>query len=171
MTSGCVLGGADGSKLVRGSAAPRALGGNGGSGGGAPGGAGEAAHTRAGVPAVRVRAGASASAVWLPPVQARGAGLVTSTSPRPGVMAPWGAVAVSWVASGVGGRREARAPPPSTPGGAGGARPPPAHPGAPPPPHADPFDRARVAQARGEGATLVSHARALAPSRLPMIWT
>lgn len=40
-----------------------------------------------------------------------------------------------------------------------------------PPHHADPFDRALVAQARVEGATLVSHDRALAPYRAPMIWT
>jgi PIN domain nuclease of toxin-antitoxin system len=40
-----------------------------------------------------------------------------------------------------------------------------------PPHHADPFDRALVAQARVEGATLVSHDRALAPYGLPMIWT
>jgi PIN domain nuclease of toxin-antitoxin system len=37
--------------------------------------------------------------------------------------------------------------------------------------HADPFDRALVAQARVEGATLVSHDRALTPYRVPMIWT
>jgi PIN domain nuclease of toxin-antitoxin system len=40
-----------------------------------------------------------------------------------------------------------------------------------PPHHADPFDRALVAQARVEGATLVSHDRALAPYGLPVIWT
>jgi len=40
-----------------------------------------------------------------------------------------------------------------------------------PPHHADPFDRALVAQARVEGATLVSHDRALTPYHLPMIWT
>jgi PIN domain nuclease of toxin-antitoxin system len=37
--------------------------------------------------------------------------------------------------------------------------------------HPDPFDRALAAQAKVEGATLVSHDRALAPYRLPMIWT
>ena len=37
--------------------------------------------------------------------------------------------------------------------------------------HADPFDRALVAQARVEGATLVSHDRALAPYGAPVIWT
>ena len=37
--------------------------------------------------------------------------------------------------------------------------------------HADPFDRALVAQAQAEGATLVSHDRAFAPYGLPMIWT
>jgi PIN domain nuclease of toxin-antitoxin system len=37
--------------------------------------------------------------------------------------------------------------------------------------HADPFDRALVAQAQVEGATLVSHDRALAPYGAPMIWT
>lgn len=37
--------------------------------------------------------------------------------------------------------------------------------------HADPFDRALVAQAEVEGATLVSHDRALAPYRPRMIWT
>ncbi len=40
-----------------------------------------------------------------------------------------------------------------------------------PPHHADPFDRALLAQARVEGATLVSHDRALAPYGLPVIWT
>lgn len=40
-----------------------------------------------------------------------------------------------------------------------------------PPHHADPFDRALVAQARVQGATLVSHDRALAPYRVPMVWT
>ncbi len=40
-----------------------------------------------------------------------------------------------------------------------------------PPHHADPFDRALVAQARVQGATLVSHDRALAPYRASMIWT
>lgn len=39
------------------------------------------------------------------------------------------------------------------------------------PHHADPFDRALVAQARVEGATIVSHDRALAAYRAPMIWT
>jgi PIN domain nuclease of toxin-antitoxin system len=37
--------------------------------------------------------------------------------------------------------------------------------------HADPFDRVLVAQARVEGATLVSHDRALAPYQARMIWT
>jgi PIN domain nuclease of toxin-antitoxin system len=37
--------------------------------------------------------------------------------------------------------------------------------------HSDPFDRALVAQVRVEGATLVSHDRALAPYGVPMIWT
>lgn len=37
--------------------------------------------------------------------------------------------------------------------------------------HTDPFDRALLAQARVEGATLVSHDRALAPYRVPTIWT
>ena len=37
--------------------------------------------------------------------------------------------------------------------------------------HADPFDRALVAQARVEGATIVSHDRALAPYGASMIWT
>ena len=37
--------------------------------------------------------------------------------------------------------------------------------------HADPFDRALIAQARVQGATLVSHDRALTPYKLPMIWT
>lgn len=37
--------------------------------------------------------------------------------------------------------------------------------------HPDPFDRALVAQARVEGATLVSHDRAFAPYGVPMIWT
>jgi PIN domain nuclease of toxin-antitoxin system len=37
--------------------------------------------------------------------------------------------------------------------------------------HADPFDRALVAQARVEGATIVSHDRALRPYRVPTIWT
>lgn len=40
-----------------------------------------------------------------------------------------------------------------------------------PPHHADPFDRAIVAQAQVEGATVVSHDRALEPYGLPMIWT
>jgi PIN domain nuclease of toxin-antitoxin system len=40
-----------------------------------------------------------------------------------------------------------------------------------PPHHADPFDRALVAQARIQGATLVSHDRALGPYSVPMIWT
>ena len=37
--------------------------------------------------------------------------------------------------------------------------------------HADPFDRILVAQARVEGATIVSHDRDLAPYGVPMIWT
>ena len=37
--------------------------------------------------------------------------------------------------------------------------------------HTDPFDRALVAQARIEGATIVSHDRALAPYGASMIWT
>jgi PIN domain nuclease of toxin-antitoxin system len=40
-----------------------------------------------------------------------------------------------------------------------------------PPHHADPFDRVLVAQARVEGATIVSHDRALAPYGARMIWT
>jgi PIN domain nuclease of toxin-antitoxin system len=40
-----------------------------------------------------------------------------------------------------------------------------------PPHHADPFDRVLVAQARVEGATLVSHDRALAPYGVSTIWT
>lgn len=39
------------------------------------------------------------------------------------------------------------------------------------PRHADPFDRALLAQARVEHATLVSHDRALAPYGVPMLWT
>ena len=37
--------------------------------------------------------------------------------------------------------------------------------------HRDPFDRILVAQARVEGATLVSHDRALEPYGVPAIWT
>ena len=37
--------------------------------------------------------------------------------------------------------------------------------------HRDPFDRILVAQARIEGATIVSHDRALAPYGASMIWT
>ena len=37
--------------------------------------------------------------------------------------------------------------------------------------HKDPFDRALVAQAQVEGATLVSHDRAFAPYGVEMIWT
>ena len=37
--------------------------------------------------------------------------------------------------------------------------------------HADPFDRVLVAQARVEGATIVSHDRELEPYGVPMIWT
>jgi PIN domain nuclease of toxin-antitoxin system len=40
-----------------------------------------------------------------------------------------------------------------------------------PPHHPDPFDRALVAQARVEHATLVSHDRAFAPYGVPMLWT
>jgi PIN domain nuclease of toxin-antitoxin system len=40
-----------------------------------------------------------------------------------------------------------------------------------PPHHADPFDRVLVAQARVEGATIVSHDRALAPYGVATIWT
>ena len=40
-----------------------------------------------------------------------------------------------------------------------------------PPHHTDPFDRAIVAQALTERATIVSHDRALAPYGAPMIWT
>jgi PIN domain nuclease of toxin-antitoxin system len=40
-----------------------------------------------------------------------------------------------------------------------------------PPHHADPFDRVLVAQARVEGATLVTHDRALAPYGGAVIWT
>lgn len=39
------------------------------------------------------------------------------------------------------------------------------------PHHADPFDRMLIAQALSEGATMVSHDRALAPYGVPMIWT
>jgi PIN domain nuclease of toxin-antitoxin system len=37
--------------------------------------------------------------------------------------------------------------------------------------HPDPFDRALVAQALVEGATVVTHDRALAPYDVPTIWT
>ena len=40
-----------------------------------------------------------------------------------------------------------------------------------PPHHQDPFDRMLVAQALVERATIVSHDRALAPYRVPTIWT
>jgi len=40
-----------------------------------------------------------------------------------------------------------------------------------PPHHADPFDRVLIAQARIEGATIVSHDRALEPYGAAMIWT
>ena len=40
-----------------------------------------------------------------------------------------------------------------------------------PPHHGDPFDRALLAQARVEGATLVSRDRALAPYKPKIIWT
>jgi PIN domain nuclease of toxin-antitoxin system len=37
--------------------------------------------------------------------------------------------------------------------------------------HADPFDRMLVAQARVEGATIVTHDRAFEPYGIPVIWT
>lgn len=37
--------------------------------------------------------------------------------------------------------------------------------------HADPFDRALIAQATVERATIVSHDRALEPYNVPTIWT
>lgn len=37
--------------------------------------------------------------------------------------------------------------------------------------HTDPFDRMLVAQARVEGATIVTHDRALEPYGVPIIWT
>ena len=37
--------------------------------------------------------------------------------------------------------------------------------------HRDPFDRMLIAQARVEGATIVSHDRALEPYGVPVIWT
>lgn len=37
--------------------------------------------------------------------------------------------------------------------------------------HGDPFDRLLVAQARIEGATIVTHDRALEPYGVPIIWT
>jgi PIN domain nuclease of toxin-antitoxin system len=37
--------------------------------------------------------------------------------------------------------------------------------------HRDPFDRILMAQARVEGATIVSHDRDLEPYGVPMIWT
>jgi PIN domain nuclease of toxin-antitoxin system len=37
--------------------------------------------------------------------------------------------------------------------------------------HGDPFDRLLIAQARVEGATIVSHDRALEPYGVPVIWT
>jgi PIN domain nuclease of toxin-antitoxin system len=40
-----------------------------------------------------------------------------------------------------------------------------------PPHHGDPFDRALVAQARVERATIVSHNRAFEPYGVPVIWT
>jgi PIN domain nuclease of toxin-antitoxin system len=40
-----------------------------------------------------------------------------------------------------------------------------------PPHHRDPFDRLLIAQARVEGATIVTHDRALEPYGVPMIWT
>ncbi len=39
------------------------------------------------------------------------------------------------------------------------------------PHHSDPFDRMLIAQALVEGATMVSHDRALAPYGVPMVWT
>lgn len=39
------------------------------------------------------------------------------------------------------------------------------------PRHRDPFDRALLAQAHVEQATLVSHDRALAPYGVPVLWT
>ena len=39
------------------------------------------------------------------------------------------------------------------------------------PRHRDPFDRALLAQARVEGATFVSHDRALARYGVPILWT
>jgi PIN domain nuclease of toxin-antitoxin system len=40
-----------------------------------------------------------------------------------------------------------------------------------PPHHADPFDRMLIAQALAEGATIVSHDRALEPYGVPVLWT
>ena len=37
--------------------------------------------------------------------------------------------------------------------------------------HTDPFDRILIAQARVEGATIVTHDRALEPYGVPIIWT
>jgi PIN domain nuclease of toxin-antitoxin system len=37
--------------------------------------------------------------------------------------------------------------------------------------HTDPFDRMLIAQARVEGATIVTHDRALEPYGVPIIWT
>jgi PIN domain nuclease of toxin-antitoxin system len=37
--------------------------------------------------------------------------------------------------------------------------------------HGDPFDRLLIAQARVEGATIVTHDRALEPYDVPVIWT
>lgn len=37
--------------------------------------------------------------------------------------------------------------------------------------HSDPFDRVLVAQALAEGATIVTHDRALTPYTVPVIWT
>ncbi len=39
------------------------------------------------------------------------------------------------------------------------------------PRHADPFDRALLAQARVEQATFVTHDRALEPYGVPILWT
>ena len=37
--------------------------------------------------------------------------------------------------------------------------------------HGDPFDRLLIAQARAEGATIVTHDRAFEPYGVPIIWT
>ena len=46
-----------------------------------------------------------------------------------------------------------------------------AHAGGLPPHHADPFDRMLIAQAIGEGLTVVTHDRAFAAYGVPVIWT